>query len=303
MSSSQIQTAGSTSPSSLSSFDRGQLLSDLRRFCMQQGLRTEHVVALTVQRNHSTEFSSLIANLNSGRLLDVYPECGAGSTYQEGQIGDYLYAYNDELPVRPDEEQLCGGMSSVRIIDESVTGHDDRHQAHPFCCSSLSPHKDRRLDRDAVFADLLRGRGHHPDIVFGVRKQVDNGPLLSVNYFHLQNDVLTELSDTGRKFCQKLHSFKNYKCTRHGLFYAVDLYRADDRRAGMNYHHMRLNVHSQLHLPFLRNFFHAVLKPDICQPPAEGDTREGTATPATSAVSATPPITPAPPLQPGSRSE
>ena len=56
-------------------------------------------------------------------------------------------------------------------------------------------------------------------------------------------------------FSQKIHSFKNYKCASKKLFFAVDLYRADESVPATNYHHMRLNPFTKVNEYVLRALF------------------------------------------------
>ena len=146
--------AGSSSSTTLTPSDQSTLLADLRRFCVERGISTNRVLALTVQRNRSTEFSSIIVNLNSGKILDVYPERDACSTYKEGSIGNYLYCYNDHLKVRSDEDQLVQGMSEMKMNDPPTA---------PFCCSNMQPYKDRYLDCESMFTDFRLHRGSRSD--------------------------------------------------------------------------------------------------------------------------------------------
>ena len=90
-----------------------------------------------------------------------------------------------------------------------------------------------------------------PGFVFEVKTQIDNGPLVSNKYYTLHGSVVTEQHG---KFTQKVHSFKNYKCQEHGLFYAVDLYKADNSKT-YNYHHMRLNPFTKINEDVLSAFF------------------------------------------------
>jgi hypothetical protein len=74
-------------------------------------------------------------------------------------------------------------------------------------------------------------------VVFEVKRQVNNGPILSVKYFQLLDGHLVQVHGQST---QKLHAFKNYKCASHDLFYGVDLYLAGED-SGYNQHHMRLH--------------------------------------------------------------
>jgi hypothetical protein len=256
--------AAAGSGATLTPEQRTEVIDGIREFCEQQHLATDAVVALTIHKNYSSEFSSVIVNLKSGALLEVYPDKDACSTYKEGRIGAYLFCYNDQLPIRTDENELILGLSKVHLDDAQCTTVGD---ADVFCCSRIQPYKARHLQLESTFTDLIRRSGHHPDIVYEVVKQIDNGPIVSTNYYQLEDNRIHPVSGP---FTQKIHAFKNYKCTTHGFFYAVDLYRVSFT-AGGNVHHMRLNPRSKIHLPFLRQFFTDVLRPKPTSVRSPGD--------------------------------
>lgn len=62
------------------------------------------------------------------------------------------------------------------------------------------------------------------DQVFQVTRQVDNGPDISTNYYKLKEGRRIKLDLTDSTSLNKIHSFKNYKCRKHGLFFKVNLY-------------------------------------------------------------------------------
>jgi hypothetical protein len=224
-----------------------ELVSKLRLFCTQQGIRTENnTLALTMHRNFSTDFSSVIVNLTSGRILTNYPQPDACSTYREGSIHGYLYCFNDELPVCEDEARLDVAVAAAA---EPVSS------AQSFCCAQVQPYKACRTMYESLFNDLKAGRGHHPDVVFEVTRQINNGAELSRTQVQLLNDAVQVA--TGGPFTQKMHSFKNYKCTTHDLFFAVDLFRANNVAAS-NVHHMRCIPRTILNFAFLKHFFASV---------------------------------------------
>jgi hypothetical protein len=267
MSSSVSASDAGASFSSSSSSRFSALLDPLREFCEQQGLKTDKVLALTIQKNRTTEFSSLIVNFTSGNILEVYPDRDACSIYKEGRLNngptDYLYCYNDALPIRGDENELILGASKPSTVQPAAA--DREQEQGPFCCTAIQSYKPRATAHDTAFQSLRDGRGHHPNLVFEVVTQVDNGPILSTKYFKVEDNQRKEIR--GETFTQKVHAFKNYKCGSHRLFYAVNLYRPNGAgsgssvNVGSNYHHMRLNPHTKVNEAFLTQFFKETLQP------------------------------------------
>jgi hypothetical protein len=101
---------------------------------------------------------------------------------------------------------------------------------------------------------VFKGKGHHPNIVFEVKCQRNNGPLLSTDHFRLENGRV--LPVVGGNFTQKKHAFKNFKCLVHDLFYAVDVYNnSSTASGGYNFHHMRLNPYTRINPATLDEFF------------------------------------------------
>ena len=102
----------------------------------------------------------------------------------------------------------------------------------------MASYKNCSTAHDDLFTDLVNGRGHHPDLVFEVIRQVNNGPKVNTKLWTLQNGSLEEVFYNEQQPLQKKHVNKNYKCVQHGLFFAVYIYVS--RSTVYNGHHMRL---------------------------------------------------------------
>ena len=189
-------------------------------------------------------FSSLIVDMDTDTVLPNFP-AEQLSTYEETRSDDLLVCYKGGLAV-PESFSLS---ALADALPEPLSGG-------PFGClpSGLTPYKHRRTARDTAFKNFVEGKGSYPDLIFEVKKQLDNGPLISTKYYKLEDDSITELPGP---FTQKIHCFKNYKCAAQGLFFAVDLYRAD-QSSGSNFHHMRLNPYTKINHDILRAFFGAL---------------------------------------------
>ena len=72
--------------------------------------------------------------------------------------------------------------------------------------------------------------------LFQVKRQVNFGPLVSTKYFQLQDGIHKEIPNPDQK--SKDHSFKNFKCGIHNLFFELNLY---SFREVSNRHHLRPN--------------------------------------------------------------
>ncbi|KAF2077048.1 hypothetical protein CYY_001680 [Polysphondylium violaceum] len=211
------------------------IIQNIKQYCQKNGIKTNKILVITIQENRGTSFCSLIVDFEKEKLLENYP-AELLNAYKEKREGDYLICYLENL----DEIKNLQPQSSV-----------DKQDNQPFCCKNITPYKSIRTDRDTVFRDFISGQGNHPEYVFEIKEQVDNGPLLSTHYYVLENG---HISRTTTKPTQKVHSFKNYKCLVHKLFYAVDLYKKGDA-PGYNFHHMRLNPYQNINQQLLNNFF------------------------------------------------
>eukprot|EP00917_Polyrhabdina_sp_WS-2016_P013266 GHVP01029209.1.p1 GENE.GHVP01029209.1~~GHVP01029209.1.p1 ORF type:complete len:121 (+),score=0.09 GHVP01029209.1:124-486(+) len=74
----------------------------LKATCMKLGIPQTGVLAITVQRNRTTEFSSVICNFDDMSVATHYPIEFVNS-YKEGSIGNLLYAYQSGL----DPSKIC----------------------------------------------------------------------------------------------------------------------------------------------------------------------------------------------------
>eukprot|EP00930_Biecheleria_cincta_P030154 TRINITY_DN20913_c0_g1_i1.p1 TRINITY_DN20913_c0_g1~~TRINITY_DN20913_c0_g1_i1.p1 ORF type:complete len:247 (+),score=31.22 TRINITY_DN20913_c0_g1_i1:366-1106(+) len=215
------------------------LIQRFEAFCKIKRISTDGILAVTIQRNRTTEFSSLIINWdtmstspnNPMEFLKDYKELKvAGSAF--------LVCFNDNL--------------DPSVIKELDVGPRDVN-APPFCCPDLQPYRPKRIGKESYFTGFVNSQGTHDDVVYEVKEQIDNGPLLSTRFFKLQQGNIVLVRG---EFRNKAHAFKNYECKRCKRFFAVDLYRADNL-AGGNYHHMRLNPFTKLSPSLLESFFEA----------------------------------------------
>ncbi|KAJ1619948.1 hypothetical protein T492DRAFT_889546 [Pavlovales sp. CCMP2436] len=207
----------------------------LRSFCEKHGIKA------STGKNRTSRFSSLIVDWDGDRLLPNFP-AEMLDKYEKLRVGDFNVAYSEGLSL-PDSYS----ESNDATIFSQQQGSDK-----PFCCEEIVPFKPRHLDTEALFSDFLRGTGNHPNVVYEVKEQVDNGPLLSTKYYKLCNDNIGEIE--GSNFKQKMHAFKNFKCAQHNRFYGVDLYR-EGNDAGSNFHHMRVNPFTKCDGELLDEFF------------------------------------------------
>ena len=219
--------------------DDDAIVKGLTSWCDHNQVRTDGVLVLTVQKNRTTEFASVVVDMDSGKLHPNFP-AELLTSYEETRAGDLLVCYK-------------AGLSLPAMFTMNTSSIHSSPSDGPFGCSpsELSPYKHRRTAHDRAFEGFVSGNGNFPDLVFEVKKQVDNGPLISTKFFKLENDTILEATGP---FTQKVHCFKNYKCVSQNLFFGVDLYRAD-RSTGGNYHHMRLNPFTKVNADILSSLF------------------------------------------------
>jgi hypothetical protein len=67
--------------------DASQTLDGLKRFCERHGIRTDRVLAMTIQRNYTGEHATVFASWAEGSLLTHYPAgaCPAALACVRGQ--------------------------------------------------------------------------------------------------------------------------------------------------------------------------------------------------------------------------
>jgi len=187
-----------------------KIIEELVKFCEKLKISTEGVLVINIQRNRTTQFSALIVDFEKREMLPVYPQTDDALPYEEKTIKDFLICCSQNLK-RP-----VVSASSVPTVCESP----------PFCCSDIVPYKPAVLRaNEDVFKALLAKRGNFPEIVFQVKRQINNRPKIVTQYFGLKDDTITEVFG---EFNNKVHSFKNYVCKKHDLFFGIDLYNTTD---------------------------------------------------------------------------
>ena len=224
-----------------------ELVNKLRSFCAKHRIATVRTLIITIQKNRTTSFASLVVDFEAGRIMKHYPIMDI--PYRELRVGNFNVCFADDLQQQTEDATTCTPQQQQPRPDLALPKDAEEK---PFCCSSsgLSAHRPRTVTYESAFAGFVAGRGNYPDIVFEVKRQVNNGALLSTKYYQLLHDGYVDVTRTGEdgKFSAKIHSFKNYICARHNLFFAVDLYsaRKGPSSEGYNYHHMRLNPFTRI---------------------------------------------------------
>jgi len=209
----------------------------LSRLCQEHKISTEGVLMITIQKNRGEQFSSFVVDLKNRETFPVYPQANEPLSYKEKEINGFLICYHENLSRPP------AATRAVPTVCDSP----------PFCCDKIEGYMPKTLDRsrEEMFTKLRSREGSVPDIVFSVKRQINNRTEMVTQLFMLEDGSVTEVFG---KFDNKVHAFKNYKCKKHDLFFGVDLYRASGS-AGSNKHHMRLNPYTKLNDEFLSDFF------------------------------------------------
>lgn len=192
-------------------------LSRFKEFCNSNGISTQNILAITVQINRTSTFSSMIIDWESNKVIENYP-IQFLTEYKEKRIGEYMISYKSDLPLLKQE---------IVLIKPNLN--------FP-CCTNMALYKPRATARDDCFKGLVSSFGNFQDIVFEVKIQINDGPLLGTVYYQVLKNKRVIYEGESPK--NKIHSFKNYKCTTHDLFFMIDLYSIT---AVSNFHHMRLN--------------------------------------------------------------
>lgn len=108
-------------------------------------------------------------------------------------------------------------LSAVNVAGES---------AKPFWCPpiDLQPYKPRARSMDGLFKGFMTETGHHANVIYEGKTQVDNGPLLFTDYYQL---IHGKIARNHGIYTRKKHAFKKYKSLRHRRFFSIDLYEAE----------------------------------------------------------------------------
>jgi len=216
------------------------------KFCKKVEMKPIGVLIVTVQRNRTGEYISRVIDFDRDVFHPVYPEeVTKANKNTQRRFGELLVCYCGGLPTAPLESR-----KAIQAVHET-------NDYPPFCCSNVAVYKPLATSTfDAVFTNMLCIKGHRPDLILEVIRQVSKGPKIKTTYWTLKNDVLEELPFSGEQpHFQKKDVFKNYVCSRHDLFFGLNLLSRD---ATHNFHHMRLYNFSRDNDQLLREFRQAV---------------------------------------------
>ena len=155
----------------MASSSHQRTIESLKAVCAARNIRTDKVLVMTVQRDRTGEFFSLVADFTRDQLLDVYP-AEFLTAYKELRIGDLNVCYNDSLPPLEATTKPAAASDAATIFLKP-----------PFCCGGIQLYRDRPISMDSVFRDLVAGHGHHPNVVYEVKRQINNGAMLHTKYF------------------------------------------------------------------------------------------------------------------------
>ena len=195
----------------------------LKEFAIKHKISTEGVLIITIHKNYGErtgKFASYIINFDTNSLEDVYP-MPMTRQYEELTLRHFYVCY---------QSNLCSDVYTNNIMNI-----ENPNPNMPFCCNEIIHYRPRRTNKDYYFESFLKQHGDHPDIIFEVKRQINNGKLLSTKYYSLHDNNIIE----AEKSTVKIHTYKNYKCLKHNMFYGVDLYSANSNYS--NNHHMRVN--------------------------------------------------------------
>eukprot|EP00092_Neocalanus_flemingeri_P008792 GFUD01009465.1.p1 GENE.GFUD01009465.1~~GFUD01009465.1.p1 ORF type:complete len:238 (+),score=66.09 GFUD01009465.1:91-804(+) len=219
------------------SIDEKSLLEDVIKKLDSMGVNTKDgVLRVNIQENRGGAFASLIYDCKTKIFLKSYPiEKAPESAEKKKMAGGLIISYYENQSVE---------------MTSDVSKYRDCQAGDVFCCDILSPYKKIRTEKDNLFNGFMNRRGTF-DQVFEVTRQVDNGPDIGTKYYKLKEGIRKELDVNNSSSFNKVHSFQNYKCTKHGLFFKVNLY---SEKPVYNRHHMRPNPTSNINTSVLNQF-------------------------------------------------
>ena len=196
------------------------------------------ILAITIHKARgeiTSQFCTYIVDFKRNKVLSHYPH-DVGGAYKEKIVGPFYCVYKSDL-------EYC-------VIDEDEESAF-KDTGYIFCCDALTPYRECITQRDSLFSDFKALRGNHPKYAFEVKRQINNGRMLSTKFFSIEHDAVAEVSDKGLRKC---HSFKNYICQTHNLFFGVDLYEKTGLVEMSSKHHMRLNTFTKQNERLLDEF-------------------------------------------------
>eukprot|EP00522_Entomoneis_paludosa_P000446 CAMPEP_0172465672 /NCGR_PEP_ID=MMETSP1065-20121228/54220_1 /TAXON_ID=265537 /ORGANISM="Amphiprora paludosa, Strain CCMP125" /LENGTH=198 /DNA_ID=CAMNT_0013222277 /DNA_START=151 /DNA_END=744 /DNA_ORIENTATION=- len=181
-------------------------------FCRKAGFDVCGICAVTIQENHGSRHGSFIVDLRDQAcpLLEA--------------------SYVSELPSHHQHQYIQNFSVSVcSNLDASALGKRKKEKFLPtqhggeaedcWCCDpcNWSAKSQKRTNHDSDIAKFLESRGSS-SFVFKVRKQINYGPDVWAKNFTLTKGIVQE---TTTEATHKVHSFKNYVCMRHKMYYEI----------------------------------------------------------------------------------
>mmetsp|Transcript_12333 Transcript_12333/g.29300 ORF Transcript_12333/g.29300 Transcript_12333/m.29300 type:complete len:226 (+) Transcript_12333:46-723(+) len=192
------------------------------RFCSKARIDLSGICVVTVHEDRGSISGSFVIDLrkkNFPVLLESYP------SELPGRI---QHKYFDGFSV-----SACSNLDPHvidNVIDTKLTAESSQNV---FCCDP-SNWKRKSLkynSKESVFADFLAARGTS-EYKFKVRKQINYGKDVWTKFFELRDGKISDAAPA----THKVHSFKNYVCSRCNMYYEIDLF---SDHGAVNKHHMR----------------------------------------------------------------
>ena len=136
-----------TAAAAASTRDTPYYVGLFRKYCNARAIPTSNVLAITVQKNRTTEFSSLIVDMTPGKskVLEVYP-AQLITGYKETSEGDFLVCYSANLDVVTTTEKETSADSKGGSRSSSAAGTAIIHCSRFLCPWFSSRRMDETLD-------------------------------------------------------------------------------------------------------------------------------------------------------------
>lgn len=218
-------------------------VGQVRKFFEKQNLSTVGVGILTVQKNWTCDFFSVVVDFDQEIFLPSY----------NAPVGQYK---DDRQEINDTTFNILTADNLERLEKEDQEEKKDEEEKKNkdwFCCWYHKPYG--RIVKKDVFDQFFgpEGKGcigHLPQYVFRLTKQVDHGKDLWTENVQLLHGEYKKCVE--HEQLHKCDFYANRICKVHGFFYKVDVYSPLPQKHA---HHLRIVPRTEMNNQVWQKFF------------------------------------------------